>query len=99
MEPRARTVALGTQTLRLARGMTVGVCSGGAGEFAPAAQALGCDLYVTGEANWADVVGAENVGAKMVCCGHYETETFGVKALARAMARALRVRTVFVGRG
>lgn len=97
--PRARTVALGTQTLRLVRGMTVGVCSGGAGEFAPAAQALGCDLYVTGEANWADVVGAENVGAKMVCCGHYETETFGVKALARAMARALRVRTVFVGRG
>lgn len=79
-------------------GRKVGVCSGGAGEFAVEAKALGCDLYVTGEASWGERIAAENVGMKMVCRGHYETETFGVKALAAAMSKALGVRTVFIGR-
>ena len=38
----------------------------------------------------------ENVGMKMICAGHYATETFGVKALARELGRALGVKTVFV---
>ena len=74
--------------------LTVGVCSGGAGEFAEEAQRLGCDLYLTGEASWGDVIAAENCGMKMICAGHYETEVFGVRALAQAMKRALRVRTI-----
>lgn len=77
-------------------GKKIGVCSGGAGEFAPAAKALGCDLYVTGEANWGEKVAAENIGMRMICAGHYETETFGVKALAKKMARCLKIKTVFV---
>ena len=77
----------------LAGTVKVGVCSGGAGEFAEAAKALGCDLYVTGEASWGDVVAAENVGMPMVCAGHYETEVFGVRAVAKAMRRALKVET------
>ncbi len=84
------------QTFKLSNSQTlrVGVCSGGAGEFAEEAKALGCDLYVTGEASWGDVIAAENVGMKMVCAGHYETEVFGVRAVAKAMAKALRVKTV-----
>ena len=74
------------------------MCSGGAGEFAPDAKALGCDVYVTGEANWGERIAAENVGMKMVCAGHYETETFGVKALAKAMAKALKVKVAFMER-
>ena len=81
-----------------AHGKKIGVCSGGAGEFAPAAKALGCDLYVTGEASWGDKIAAENAGIGMICAGHYETETFGVKALAAAMARELKVKTVFLDR-
>ena len=81
-----------------AHGKKIGVCSGGAGEFAAEAKALGCDLYVTGEASWGDRIAAENVGIEMICAGHYETETFGVKALARAMEKALGVRTVFLDR-
>ncbi len=87
---------LGGRSLELAKGQKIGICSGGAGEFAATAQRLGCDLFVTGEANWADVVAARNVVARMVCCGHYETETFGVKALARAMAMELGVKTEFM---
>jgi putative NIF3 family GTP cyclohydrolase 1 type 2 len=77
-------------------GKKIGVCSGGAGEFAPDAKALGCDLYVTGEANWGERIAAENIGMEMVCAGHYETETFGVKALAKAMEKSLKVKTIFI---
>ena len=85
---------VGATWIDLEKDQRVGVCSGGAGEFAVEAKALGCDLYLTGEASWGDVVAAENVGMKMVCAGHYATETFGVSALARAMARELDVEAV-----
>lgn len=81
-----------------AHGKKIGVCSGGAGEFAADAKALGCDVYVTGEASWGDVIAAENIGMNMVCAGHYDTETFGVKALAKAMSKSLKVKTVFLER-
>lgn len=76
------------------QGYCVGVCSGGAGEFVEEAKALGCDVYLTGEANWGDVVAAENCGMTMICAGHYETEVWGVRALSKAMKKALRLRTV-----
>ena len=75
------------------RAVRVGVCSGGAGEFAEEAQRLGCGLFVTGEASWGEVIAAENVGMKMVCLGHYETEVYGVRAVAAAMKKALKVTT------
>ena len=80
------------------QGVKVGVCSGGAGEFAEEAKALGCGLYVTGEASWGEVIAAENCGIEMICAGHYATETFGVKALARALQSKLHLRTEFLPR-
>ena len=80
------------------QGVKVGVCSGGAGEFAEEAKNLGCGLYITGEASWGDVIAAENCGMEMVCAGHYATETFGVTALARALKAKLKVATVFLPR-
>ena len=80
------------------QGVKVGVCSGGGGEFAEEAKNLGCGLYVTGEASWGEVIAAENCGMEMVCAGHYATETFGVKALARAVKAKLKVDTVFLPR-
>ena len=66
--------------------------------FAETAKNLGCGLYITGEASWGDVIAAENCGMEMICAGHYATETFGVKALARAVAENLGVETVFLPR-
>ena len=88
--------SLAAQTLKSSNAQTlrVGVCSGGAGEFAEEAKRLGCDLYITGEASWGDVIAAENCGMKMLCLGHYATEVFGVRALAKAMRRSLKVKTV-----
>ena len=95
---RNATVTLGTQTIKQSKNQTIGICSGGAGDFGAEAKLLGCDLYVTGEASWGDVIAAENVCANMVCCGHYETETFGVKALAKALARSHKIKTKFIDR-
>ena len=72
----------------------IGVCSGGAGEFAEEAKRLGCDRYITGEASWGDVIAAENCGMRMECLGHYETEVWGVRAVSAAMKKALKVKTV-----
>ena len=80
--------------LKNSKTQTLGICSGGAGEFAEEAKNLGCDLYVTGEANWGDVIAAENCGMKMISAGHYETEVFGVRALSKAMGKALKLRSV-----
>ena len=95
---RNATVTLGTQTIKQSKNQTIGICSGGAGDFGAEAKLLGCDLYVTGEASWGDVIAAENVGANMVCCGHYETETFGVKTLSKALARSHKIKTKFIDR-
>lgn len=81
------------------QGVKIGVCSGGAGDFAETAKNLGCGLYITGEASWGDVIAAENCGMEMICAGHYETETFGVKALARAVAGEFGIETEFLERG
>jgi dinuclear metal center YbgI/SA1388 family protein len=89
---------IGSTEIHLEKGMKVGVCSGGAGDFAEAAKFLGCDVFITGEASWGDVIAAENVGMKMIQAGHYETETFGVRALAEAMTTRLGVETVFIDR-
>ena len=93
---RSGKFTIGNTEISLKRSEKVGVCSGGAGEFAVEAKAHGCDVYVTGEASWGEQIAEENVGMKMVCAGHYATETFGVQALSRALARALGVKTVFV---
>ena len=93
----SRPVAIPNSSFVVPPSSLVGVCSGGAGEFASEAKRLGCDVYVTGEASWGDRIAAQNVAMPMVCAGHYETETFGVKALARGVSAALGVATVFVG--
>ena len=90
---RRQSTAIGSRRYEFGPGR-IGVCSGGAGEFAEEAKNLGCDLYLTGEANWGDVIAAENCGMKMICAGHYETEVFGVRALAKAMKKALKLRIV-----
>ena len=90
------TWRIGGTEVSLEAGEKVGVCSGGAAALAQDAKRLGCAQLVTGEADWAETVAARNIGMPIVCAGHYETETFGVRALAGAMAAALDVETRFV---
>lgn len=75
-------------------GEKIGVCSGGAGEFAEEAKKLGCARFVTGEASWGDVIAAENCAMTMECRGHYETEVYGVRAVAVEMAKSLGLEVI-----
>ena len=79
-----------------ATGLKIGICSGGAGSFALEAQKLGCDVFITGEAKGAEQIAAENISMPMICAGHYETETFGVKALGELLAERFGLPTVFI---
>jgi dinuclear metal center YbgI/SA1388 family protein len=60
----------------------IAIITGGAGAEIYAVASEGIDTFITGEApHWASVAAAE-LGVNLFLGGHYETETFGVKALA-----------------
>ena len=65
----------------------IGIVTGGAGGEIYAVARAGVDTYITGEApHWA-AVAAEDLGLNLFLGGHYATETFGVKALAKVLAQ------------
>lgn len=61
----------------------VGVVTGGGASFIEEAAALGLDALVTGEGSHHAYFDAMELGVHLLFGGHYATETFGVKALAR----------------
>jgi dinuclear metal center YbgI/SA1388 family protein len=64
----------------------IGIVTGGAGGEIYTMAREGVDTVITGEApHWA-AVAAEELGVNLFLGGHYATETFGVKALARLLA-------------
>ena len=64
----------------------IGVVTGGAGSEAAAMKAAGIDTFITGEGpHWSYTL-AEELGVNILYGGHYATETFGVKALAKHLA-------------
>lgn len=74
----------------------VGVVSGGAGAELKMAAAAGVDTFVTGEGpHWTHAL-AEDLGINVLYGGHYATETFGVKALARELSRRFRLPWDFI---
>jgi dinuclear metal center YbgI/SA1388 family protein len=61
----------------------VGVITGAGGSFVAEAVAAGLDALVTGEAAHHHHFDAMEEGVHLFLAGHYATETFGVRALAR----------------
>lgn len=74
----------------------VGICSGAAGFAIDEARAAGCDVLLTGEAGLEDWTAAENTGQCVAAAGHYRTEKWGVRALARALAESTGLETEFI---
>jgi len=74
----------------------IGVVTGGAGaELAVAAQE-GVDTFITGEGpHWTYAL-AEDMGLNVFYAGHYATETFGVKALARHLSQKYKLPWTFL---
>lgn len=60
----------------------LGICSGEGSDFIPEAAALGLDTLLTGEPAHKHFYDAFEYGVNVIYAGHYETEVFGVRALA-----------------
>lgn len=76
----------------------VAVVSGGAADSWGAARDSGYDLLLTGEARHNELVAAAEVGFGLWTAGHYETETFGVAALAQQLCETFDMASVSLGR-
>lgn len=64
---------------------SVGLITGGAGSEVAGVAAAGVDTFITGEGpHWSYPL-AEECGINLFYCGHYATETSGVKAVAKAL--------------
>lgn len=74
----------------------VGVITGGAGSMLPAAVAAGLDAFVTGEGAHHHFFDAEEGGINLYFGGHYATETWGVRALARHLEERFGLEWFFV---
>jgi len=88
------TMDFGRRTVR-----TVAIVSGGAAEEIAEAGQKGIDVYVSGEPKLLAYHLAQEYGINAIFAGHYATEVFGVKALARLLAKRFRVKTEFLDLG
>jgi dinuclear metal center YbgI/SA1388 family protein len=74
----------------------VGCVSGGAADMMGQAAEAGLDVYVTGEATHRAFHEAAELRLNVIFGGHYATETFGLKAVARALEKKFGLETVFL---
>lgn len=86
-----RGLNCGSKTVR-----RVGVVSGGGAEWIEEASRLNLDLFLTGEATLAGYNLAGDCRINVLFGGHYATESFGVKALAKAAAQKFNVPSEFI---
>jgi dinuclear metal center YbgI/SA1388 family protein len=63
----------------------IGVVTGGAGGEVLKAAAAGVDTFITGEGPHWSFTAAEELGINLFYAGHYATEVFGVRQLARLL--------------
>lgn len=64
----------------------VAICSGGGGGFVAEAVEVGAEVLITGEADEPTMADAREAGIAVLCGGHYATEVFGIRELARVVA-------------
>ncbi len=69
---------------------------GGSLGLLASAQKAGADLLLTGEASHPVYHAAKEMGMNLILAGHYQTETWGVKALGRLLEDQFQVETRFV---
>ena len=74
----------------------IGVATGGAGSEVYAAAEAGVDTFITGEGPHHSYTSAEELGINVIYAGHYATETFGVRAVAKYVARKYKVKQTFI---
>ncbi len=79
--PRTVVVGDGNKEIR-----NIGIVSGDGAFDMYEAMGEGLDALITGEARYSTYNDCVEAGFTMLCLGHYETETFGVKAVKEVVA-------------
>jgi dinuclear metal center YbgI/SA1388 family protein len=75
---------------------TIGIITGAAGSEIDRVSQEKIETFITGEApHWA-AVAAEELEMNLLLGGHYATETFGVKALARHLSKRWNIPSAFI---
>ena len=92
--------AVGTEPVVIPGGPStcrkIGIVTGGAGSEVKRAASEGVDTFITGEGpHWSFAL-AEELGVNVLYGGHYATETFGVKALARELSNRFALPWSFI---
>ena len=75
---------------------SIAVISGGGIWEVTQAAAEGMDLYITGDASHNIYHECREKGINIISAGHYNTETFGVKAVAERVEQELNLDTLFI---
>ncbi len=77
----------------------IAILSGSGRSALPALKRHGCDTLITGELREEHFNEAQEQGWNLYPCGHYATETWGVKALATAVATEFGIPWEFIDTG
>ena len=90
--------ARGLRTLEFGKDLceSVGIVSGGAGNNVADAIADGLDLFITGEIYHQNFHEALENKINVIAGGHYQSETFGVKAVMRMVLGELGIEGEFI---
>ena len=75
---------------------TVAIVSGGGAGDVYAAMDENLDLLITGESSYTTINDCNEGDMSMLCLGHYETETFGVKAVMEMVSGTMGLETCFI---
>ena len=75
---------------------TVAIVSGGGANDVYAAMDENLDLLITGESSYTTINDCNEGNMSMLCLGHYETETFGVKAVMQHVKESMGLETAFI---
>ena len=74
----------------------IAIVSGGASSLLKEAADKNADLYITGEHSHSLYHFAEERKINMLCGGHYKSEVFGVKAVAKFLKEKCKIEATFI---
>jgi len=74
----------------------IGIITGAAGDLIKQVAQSGVDTFITGEGHHWSFTFASEIMLNVFYCGHYLSETFGVKALADHLSKRFKLPWVFI---
>ena len=91
LETKCKVYPCGKESLK-----KIAISSGGGASMLPLAIKEGADLFITGEPRLSSYFLAKESGINLIFCGHYATETVGIKALMAEIQKRFDLDCLFL---